>query len=195
MIGGFYLRKIILLDALIGSLCIVAINKLPGFTDNKGLQVLGLILLVGILIGVTLDLLMCIMRKSTTPYSLANGMQATSQSNDEPSEIALLNEEDEIIKTWELKGHTALIIGRQEKSEQEVHINLDESIYSALIDPEHAVLNYAAESWFIEDLHSSNGVRIQKTQDGQCYKLATDKPCKLLRGDIILIANTRLLVR
>lgn len=47
----------------------------------------------------------------------------------------------------------------------------------------------------IEDLHSNNGVRIQKRRDGQCYKLAKDRPCKLIKGDIVLIANTKLLVR
>lgn len=110
------------------------------------------------------------------------------------TEIALLNEEDQVIKTWELLGRTALVIGR-DKGSRGVDIDLEESAYSALIEQQHAVLNYAAQAWFIEDLHSNNGVRIQKRRDGQCYKLAKDRPCKLIKGDIVLIANTKLLVR
>ncbi len=112
----------------------------------------------------------------------------------EVTEIALLNEEGHVIKTWELIGHTALVIGR-ENGINDVDIDLEESAYSALVEQQHAVLNYAAQTWFIEDLHSKNGVRIQKNEDGGCYKLAKDRPCKLSKGDIILIANTKLLVR
>ncbi|WXR61491.1 FHA domain-containing protein [Peptostreptococcaceae bacterium AGR-M142] len=107
-------------------------------------------------------------------------------------QISLLNEENQIIKQWDILDETSLVIGRN-KGEVEVDINLDECINSSLIDIEHAVLNYANKRWYIEDLYSKNGVRIQKDDD-YLYKISKDKPCILDKEDILHIGNTRLLI-
>ncbi|GHU63761.1 hypothetical protein FACS189418_7690 [Clostridia bacterium] len=109
-------------------------------------------------------------------------------------ELSLLDEHDRVIRKWDIKDKTSLMIGRSRK-EQHADIDLSESEYGALIDYQHATLNYSGGNWYIEDLYSKNGIRIRKQQDSTIYKLAKDKPCKLSAGDVILIANTKLLFR
>jgi pSer/pThr/pTyr-binding forkhead associated (FHA) protein len=64
-----------------------------------------------------------------------------------------------------------------------------------MIDIEHAVLYYADNHWYIEDLGSKNGVVLQKKVDDRKYKLAADQPCKLDAGDVIIVGLTKLLAR
>lgn len=109
-------------------------------------------------------------------------------------ELILLDEDDREIKRWDIRDKVSLVIGRNQK-ELSVDIDLTDSEYGALVDYQHAVLNYTAGNWYIEDLYSKNGVRIRKQQDGVCYQMAKDRPCKLSSGDVILIANTKLLFR
>ncbi len=108
-------------------------------------------------------------------------------------ELILLDEDDKPLKSWDLSGKVSVLIGRENR-EDPVDVNLEECEYSALIDTRHAVLNYCRDAWYIEDLHSKNGIRIRKVDDGQCYKLAGDRPCRLMPGDIIYIAKTKLLI-
>ena len=61
------------------------------------------------------------------------------------SEIALLNEEDKIIATWDMFEKISLVIGKDIR-ENHVDINLNQSPYAAMTDIEHAVLNYAGGS-------------------------------------------------
>ena len=49
------------------------------------------------------------------------------------------------------------------------------------------------EQWYVEDFGSQNGVKIQKAEDGQCYKIL-GRPCRIQAGDILYIANTKLLL-
>jgi pSer/pThr/pTyr-binding forkhead associated (FHA) protein len=109
-------------------------------------------------------------------------------------QLILLNEDDSELNRWDLFGKTSLIIGR-DYGENEVDINLADCTYSGFIEVEHAVLNYAGGHWFVEDLHSENGVRVQKYGDNRQYRLATAKPCRIDAGDIIYVAQTRLIVR
>ena len=109
-------------------------------------------------------------------------------------QVVLLSEEDKTLTSWDLFGRTSLVIGRDE-GENQVDINLADVTYAGFIDIEHAVLNYANGHWYIEDLHSENGVKVEKYGDRRQYKLATDKPCQLHPGDIIYIAQTKLQVR
>ena len=109
-------------------------------------------------------------------------------------ELVLLSEQDTEISGWDLFGRTSLVIGR-DIGENKVDVNLAEVTYASFIEIEHAVMNYAGEQWYIEDLHSENGIRVQKQGDSQQYKLAPEKPCKLDPGDVIYIAQTKLLVR
>ena len=68
------------------------------------------------------------------------------------------------------------------------------SEYASMIDVEHAVLNYAKDAWYVEDISSKNGVSVRKS-DGRKYKIAYGKPCKLEQGDIIFIGLARLQIQ
>ena len=109
------------------------------------------------------------------------------------TEIVLLNEEDQPLTYWTLYGKTGLAIGR-DSGENQVNINLSSSAYASTVEVEHAVLNYAAGCWYIEDLSSKNGVSVQK-KDKRKYKLAPGQPCRLASGDILYIGLVRLMVR
>lgn len=110
------------------------------------------------------------------------------------TEIVLLNEEDKPLMTWEVYGKTALVIGRDVK-ENQVDIDLGQSPYASMVDIEHAVLNYSAGNWYVEDLGSSNGISVKKAGDGRVYKLSKDTPCRLERGDCLYIGLNHLLLK
>ncbi|MEY8356572.1 FHA domain-containing protein [Lachnospiraceae bacterium 54-53] len=107
-------------------------------------------------------------------------------------QLMLLDEHDKPLKSWDLAGKTALVIGRK-NDDEDVDVDLEDCEYSTFIDCQHAVLNYCLDSWYLEDLSSKNGVRIRKVEDGGCYQV-TGRPCRLSAGDVIYIANTRLLL-
>lgn len=110
------------------------------------------------------------------------------------TEIVLLNEEDKPFMTWDLYGKTAMVIGRDVR-ENQVDIDLGQSPYASMVEIEHAVLNYSAGSWYVEDLGSSNGIRVKKAGDGRLYSLSPDTPCRLERGDCLYIGLNRLLLK
>lgn len=107
-------------------------------------------------------------------------------------ELVLLNEEEKPVRAWDLAGRTAMVIGRKSRDEQ-VDVDLSDCEYSALINVQHAALNYCLDSWYLEDLGSQNGIRIKKVEDGKCYQVAPNRPCKVVAGDVIYIAKTKLL--
>ena len=102
----------------------------------------------------------------------------------EVTEVVLLNDENQPLATWTLYGKISMVIGR-DVGENQVNI----------IEVEHAVLNYSAGCWYVEDLASKNGVMVQKCADGRKYKLAPNQPCKLTAGDILYIGLARLQLR
>lgn len=106
--------------------------------------------------------------------------------------LVLLNEQGKPIKSWDLQGHISLIIGKAGQN-QELDIDLTDCEYSSFIDFQHAVLNFCMDQWYVEDLESQNGVKIKKVEDGECYRVL-HHPCKITAGDIIYIANTKLLL-
>lgn len=106
-------------------------------------------------------------------------------------ELALLDEEGNEISAWHIGGKTSVLIGRDVHKEN-VDINLQNTEYGGMADRQHAVLNYAGGQWYIEDLGSRNGVRIQNGDDGKLYQVSAEHLCRLNRGDIIFIGNTRL---
>lgn len=110
----------------------------------------------------------------------------------EVRQLVLLDEEGRPIKTWDMAGRVSLIIGKKNK-EENVDVDLSDCAYSALIEDCHAVLNYSSGSWFVEDLSLENGIRIKKVEDGRCYQVMK-RPCKVLAGDVLYIANTKLLL-
>lgn len=125
------------------------------------------------------------------PVHPVDGQKIISTGN--LTEVVLLNEEDQPLTSWTLYGKTGLAIGR-DSGENQVNINLSSSAYASTVEVEHAVLNYAAGCWYIEDLSSKNGVSVQK-KDKRKYKLAPGQPCRLTSGDILYIGLVRLMVR
>ena len=110
------------------------------------------------------------------------------------TELALLSEEDGELMVWDLYGRTSAVIGRSVKG-QPTDIDLAQSHYASMVDPEHAVLNFTAANWYVEDLGSRNGLQIRKWQDGRIYRLSSDTPCRLDRGDVIYVGMNRLLLK
>ena len=107
--------------------------------------------------------------------------------------IILLNKDGEEVFNWDLYGKSSAIIGK-DLGDNLVDIDLSQNPYSAMIDAEHAVLNYTAGNWYIEDLSSQNGISIQKLGQTKSYKLSSTQPCKLDFGDVIFIGMCRLKV-
>lgn len=106
-------------------------------------------------------------------------------------ELLLLDEEGNEISAWHIGGKTSLLIGRDEHKEN-VDINLQNTEYGGMVNRQHAVLNYAAGEWYIEDLGSKNGVRIRSAEDGRVYQVSKEHPCRINQGDIVFIGNTSL---
>ena len=131
-----------------------------------------------------MDLLRCMKKGHTKEKKI--------QRIGEIRRLLLLDEEERPIKTWEMAGKVALVIGKRNQQEP-VDVDLSDCAYSDLIEEQHAVLNYCKGDWFVEDLSLQNGIRVKKVEDGQCYQVMK-RPCKVCAGDIIYIANTKLLL-
>lgn len=126
----------------------------------------------------------------------ADKVQYTDDPDDQDgaiTELLLMSEENKPMASWDMFGKSSLVIGRDIK-ENHVDINLSQSVYASMIDIEHAVLNYSGSSWYIEDIGSKNGIVLIKVADGRKYKLAADQPCKIDKGDTIIIGLTKLKV-
>lgn len=106
--------------------------------------------------------------------------------------LILLDEQNKPVKSWDMTGRTAMLIGRS-GGEEDVDVDLEDCTYSSFIDFLHAVLNFAQDEWYVEDLGSQNGIKIRKVVDGECYKVM-GRPCKVEAGDILYIARSRLLL-
>lgn len=115
------------------------------------------------------------------------------ESDHSVRELILLDENEKPVKAWDLAGKVSLLIGRDNPTEP-VDVDLEECEYSALIDEQHAVLNYCMDAWYVEDLNSLNGIRVRKISDGLCYRVTKNRPCRLESGDLLFIANTKLLI-
>lgn len=102
------------------------------------------------------------------------------------SELLLLGEDSNVTDTWDIYGKTSIVFGRDE-GEFQVDVNLKNTDYAGTIDGEHAVMNYSGGSWYIEDLDSENGTRIQRGGEGKMYKVSSREPCRVERGDIIYL--------
>lgn len=109
-----------------------------------------------------------------------------------PRKLILLNEQGKPVKSWSLEGKTSLIIGKSGIN-QELDVDLLDCEYSSFVDFQHAVLNFCMDQWYVEDLESHNGVKVKKVEDGECYRVL-HRPCKVMAGDILYIANTTLLL-
>ncbi len=110
------------------------------------------------------------------------------------TELVLLSEEDTELMAWELYGKTSAVIGRDVR-EAQVDIDLSQSPFASMVDREHAVLNFSAGGWYVEDLGSANGLRLKKAGGGKVYRLSADTPCLLEKGDCLYVGLDRLLLR
>lgn len=108
--------------------------------------------------------------------------------------LVLLDEEGNEINAWHIGGKTSVLIGR-DRHRKNVDVNLQDTEYGGMADRQHAVLNYAGGQWYVEDLGSRNGVKIQAAGDKKIYQVSGEHMCRLNAGDIILIGNTRLGIR
>lgn len=139
----------------------------------------------------------CMTAAGVNLYFLYSGKTAETKTGEELvfmgiQQLILLDEQDKPIRSWNMVGKTAMVIGRMGR-EEEVDVDMTNCEYGSFIDFQHAVLNFCLDSWYIEDLESENGVKIKKAEDGECYKVM-GRPCRIHAGDILYIANTRLLV-
>lgn len=163
----------------------VCISFILLFLDTQIIWIQVLIYLCGFLSAA--DLLFQLGTKDHKKYK-------TSESYGEAKagQLVLLDEHDKPLKSWDLAGKTALILGKK-NDEEEVDVDLTECEYSTFINDQHAVLNFCLDSWYLEDLGSQNGVKIKKVEDGGCYQV-TNRPCRVSAGDVIYLASTRLLL-
>ena len=112
----------------------------------------------------------------------------------EISEIQLLGEDNNITDTWDIYGKTSIVFGRDER-ENQVDISLKNTDYAGTVDGEHAVMNFSSGSWYIEDLDSENGTRIQRKGEDKSYRVSSREPCKVEKGDIIYLGLAPLKIR
>ena len=128
--------------------------------------------------------------------NLYNRLHKEEEIEDESNirRLQLINEDNEIIKTWDIGEKVSFVIGKS-SPENSVFIDLSTSIYSKFIDDNHAVLNYAGGKWYIEDLSSDSGICIQKIDDNKLYRIVADVPCEVKRGDILYIHKVKILLR
>lgn len=112
----------------------------------------------------------------------------------EISEILLLGEDNNITDTWDIYRKTSIVFGRDE-GENQVDISLKNTDYAGTVDGEHAVMNYSSGSWYIEDLDSENGTRIQRNGEDKPYRVSSREPCRVEKGDIIYLGLAPLKIR
>lgn len=110
------------------------------------------------------------------------------------TKIILKDDDGKYIKTWELNSSISLIIGKKTKN-NEIDIDLSDTVYASLISREHAVLNFTGKQWYFEDIGSSNGSGIKRKSEGKKFKVEEGQAYRLYTGDTIYIANTQLLVK
>lgn len=124
----------------------------------------------------------------TVPDSLGECGAGT----DRIGQLILLDEQDKPIKSWDMAGRISMVIGREGGGE-DVDVDLEDCAFGSFVDFQHAALNFCLDQWYVEDLDSRNGVKIRKAEDGECYRVM-GRPCRVAAGDVLYIANTRLLL-
>ncbi|MFE6076967.1 FHA domain-containing protein [Paenibacillus sp. NPDC057886] len=108
--------------------------------------------------------------------------------------LVLLDDDGTSVKEWYIQGETSVLIGKSSKN-SEADIDLSDTPYASLISSQHAVLNKASGQWFIEDIDSASGVGVRKGNQSRASKLEIEEPSLIEAGDLIYIANTRILVK
>lgn len=112
----------------------------------------------------------------------------------EVEKLILLKDRNLGKKEWTIKGKTSLLIGKK-SVDGDVDIDLTGTEYESLINNQHAVLNYVSGVWYIEDVDSFSGVGIKRPGKLGAQKLSSGDPYPVKSGDVLYIANTKLLVK
>lgn len=110
------------------------------------------------------------------------------------SEILLLGEENNVTAVWDIYGKTSVVFGKDER-ENQVDVNLKNTDYAGTVDGEHAVMNFSNGSWYIEDLDSENGTRLQRGGEGKKYRVSSREPCRVEKNDIIYLGLAPIKIR
>jgi FHA domain. len=168
-------------------LCL-AVNSCPWLPVQRGTA----LVICGLLAAAAAVDLAYQMKKQATAGEGQKAEEKTGIQSQGIDRLILLDEENRPIKSWDMVGRVAVIIGREGRGE-EVDVDLKDCAFSAFIDFQHAVLNFCLDQWYVEDVSSQNGIKIQKAEDGECYKVM-GRPCRVQAGDILYIAKTRLLL-
>lgn len=167
-----------LLGALIALLCVVA------YCSIKDETVKSIAIAVIIIIG-----LLCFIQLYKSLY-----LDKKYDDRSKISSIELVNEDNDVIKKWNIEDKVSFVIGKSTMDEQ-VFIDLNTSVYSTLIEDKHAVLNYANGMWYVEDISLNSGISIQKRDDDTKYRIVKESPCEIKRGDILYISKVKLLLK
>jgi len=114
--------------------------------------------------------------------------------NSQIRKLVLLNDQGDEIDEWILEGRTALIIGKSTAANK-VDIDLSGTEYESLISFEHAVLNCVSGKWYIEEVDAISCLGIKKAHKFVKNQLKDDRPHPISSGDILYIANTKMLVK
>ncbi len=115
-------------------------------------------------------------------------------NNNKIRKLVLLNDRGAEIDEWEIDDQTSLLIGKS-SADNKADIDLSGTEYASLINYEHAVLNHVSGVWYIEDVDSVNGVGIKKAHKRVKNRIKHENPYPIGNGDMIYIANTRILVK
>ncbi len=110
------------------------------------------------------------------------------------TKLVLKDDDGRITREWDIGNRTSCLIGKKTRT-NEVDIDLSDAVYSSLISRQHAVLNNVGNTWYFEDIGSSNGSGIKRKGENRKFKVESGKPYEVKTGDILYIANTRLYLR
>lgn len=168
----------VFIGIIIALICVVA------YITIESIYIRGIIIVIAISVGT-----ICFINL----YKKLN-KEEILQDESNIRKILLINEDNEIIRTWDLGEKVSFLIGKNEK-DNDVYIDLSCSIYSRFVENNHAVLNYAAGKWYIEDLSEESRISIQKSEDDTKYRIVKDAPCEIKRGDILFISKVKLLLK
>jgi len=102
--------------------------------------------------------------------------------------LVLLNEDNEGVKTWDLRNKTGLVIGRSQDA-ADVDVDLMDTEYFSLISDYHAVLNFTDNGWMLADAGSKNGTALSRAGSRQRLLLVPGEPAPIKPGDTIFIAE------
>lgn len=168
----------VFIGVIIALICVVA------YITIESIYIRGLIILIAISFGIV-----CFI-------NLYKRLHKQEIIHDESNikKIVLVNEDNEIIRSWDIGERISFLIGKN-SIDNDVYVDLAESIYSRFIENNHAVLNYAAGKWYIEDLSEKSGISIKKRNDDIKYRIVKGAPCELKNGDILFISKVKLLLK